>query len=74
MAGSLQRNGKAKTNLKSDTVLSKQRQLLVMKKFCGRCKKELPTDAEYLLCEECHRRTILSEEDREFYENSRLHY
>ena len=46
----------------------------MLKKFCGRCKKELPADAEYLLCEECHRRTVLSEEDREFYENSRLHY
>ncbi len=45
-----------------------------MKKFCGRCKKELPADAKYLLCKECHERAVMSEEDREFYENSRLHY
>ncbi|HEX2556779.1 MAG TPA: hypothetical protein VHK86_00520 [Nitrososphaera sp.] len=45
-----------------------------MKKFCGRCKKELPADSEYLLCKECHGRVVAQEEDREFYENSRLHY
>ncbi|HEX2014578.1 MAG TPA: hypothetical protein VLA68_05055 [Nitrososphaera sp.] len=45
-----------------------------MKKFCGRCKKELPPDSKYLLCEQCHKHTVMSEEDREFYENSRVHY
>jgi hypothetical protein len=45
-----------------------------LKKFCGRCKRELPADSEYLLCKECHGRVVAQEEDREFYENSRLHY
>ena len=46
----------------------------LLKKFCGRCKKELLANTEYLLCEECHKRTVMAEEDREFYENSRVHY
>lgn len=45
-----------------------------MKKFCGRCKRELAADSKYLLCEQCHRKTIIEEQDREFYENSRVHY
>ena len=46
----------------------------MLKKFCGRCKKDLPADSKYLVCKECHTRVVMSEEDREFYENSRLHY
>jgi Zn finger protein HypA/HybF involved in hydrogenase expression len=46
----------------------------VLKKFCGKCKKELPADSKYLLCQECHKRVVMAEDDREFYENSRLHY
>jgi DNA-directed RNA polymerase subunit RPC12/RpoP len=45
-----------------------------MKKFCNRCKKELPQNSKYLLCTDCHRKVILLEDDREFYENSRVHY
>lgn len=45
-----------------------------MKKFCGRCKKELPADSKYALCPDCHKRTVLMEDDREFYENSRVHW
>jgi hypothetical protein len=45
-----------------------------MKKFCGRCKCELPADSKYLLCQDCHKKTIIAEEDREFFENSRVHY
>jgi Zn finger protein HypA/HybF involved in hydrogenase expression len=43
-------------------------------KYCGKCRKLLPADSKYLLCEQCHRRTVMAEEDREFYENSRVHY
>lgn len=57
-----------------NTVLSKNVQYQALKKFCGKCKKELPADSKYLLCQECHKRVVMSEEDREFYENSRLHY
>jgi DNA-directed RNA polymerase subunit RPC12/RpoP len=46
----------------------------MLKKFCGKCKKELGTDSKYLLCEDCHKRIIFLEDDREFYENSRIHY
>jgi predicted amidophosphoribosyltransferase len=45
-----------------------------VEKFCGRCKKELPADARYLLCDSCHKKVALSEDDREFYENSRVHW
>lgn len=45
-----------------------------MNRYCGRCKRLLPADSKYLLCESCHKQTILAEEDREFYENSRVHY
>ncbi|MEO9295947.1 MAG: hypothetical protein ABI347_10170 [Nitrososphaera sp.] len=47
-----------------------------MKKFCGRCKKELPSDSKYLLCEQCHKKVALADDDREkeFYENSRIHW
>ncbi|MGI0048260.1 MAG: hypothetical protein ACREAW_01865, partial [Nitrososphaera sp.] len=56
------------------TVLSQNAAVSPLKKFCGRCRKELPADSKYLLCEDCHKRVVMSEEDREFYENSRLHY
>jgi len=46
----------------------------MLKKFCRKCKKELPNNSKYLLCENCHKQIIFLEEDREFYENSRLHY
>jgi hypothetical protein len=46
----------------------------MLKKFCGKCKRELAADSKYLLCEDCHKRTIFLEDDREYYENSRLHY
>jgi hypothetical protein len=46
----------------------------MLKKFCGRCKRELAADSKYLLCEDCHKTTIFLEDDREYYENSRLHY
>ena len=45
-----------------------------VKKFCGRCRKELPADAKYLLCDDCHKKVALAEDDREFYENSRVHW
>jgi len=45
-----------------------------MKKFCGRCKNELPQDSRYLLCDECHKKVALAEDDREFTENSRVHW
>ena len=45
-----------------------------MKKFCGRCGKELPQEFQYRLCQDCHLKVVRSEEDREYYENSRLHY
>lgn len=47
---------------------------MFVNKYCGRCKKLLSPDSKYLLCEECHKQTLMTEEDREFYENSRLHY
>jgi predicted amidophosphoribosyltransferase len=56
------------------TVLSLNDALSSLKKFCGRCKKELPAESKYLLCEKCHKRVVTSEDDQEFYENSRLHY
>lgn len=46
----------------------------MLRKFCSKCKIELSADSKYLLCENCHKQTLLSEDDREFYENSRLHY
>ena len=55
-------------------VLSQKIAIALLKKFCGRCKKELSADSKYLLCEECHKRVVMSEEDRAFYENSRVHY
>jgi hypothetical protein len=56
------------------TVLSRAFAWILLKKFCGRCKKELPADSKYLLCGDCHRRVALAEDDREFYENSRVHW
>jgi len=47
---------------------------LLLKKFCSKCKKVLPANSKYLLCENCHKQVVMAEEDREFYENSRLHY
>jgi hypothetical protein len=46
----------------------------LLKKFCGMCKKVLPANTRYLLCENCHKQVVMAEEDRQFYENSRLHY
>lgn len=46
----------------------------MLKKFCRKCKKELANESKYLLCENCHKQIILLQDDREFYENSRLHY
>lgn len=45
-----------------------------VKKFCGKCKKELPQDAKYLLCNQCHKNVALADDDREFTENSRVHW
>ena len=46
----------------------------MLKKFCNKCKKQLSADSKYLLCEDCHKSIIFLEDDRAFYENSRLHY
>lgn len=48
--------------------------IYAVKKFCGKCKKELPQDAKYLLCDECHKKVALADDDREFTENSRVHW
>jgi hypothetical protein len=45
-----------------------------MLKFCNKCKKQLSANSKYLLCEDCHKSIIFMEDDRAFYENSRLHY
>ena len=45
-----------------------------MKKFCGRCKKELQVDSKYLLCAECHLKVVKQENDTSYYENSRVRY
>ena len=46
----------------------------MLKKFCRKCKKDLANESKYLLCENCHKQIILLQDDREFYENSRVHY
>lgn len=46
----------------------------MLKKFCRKCKTELANESKYLLCKDCHMKIILLHDDREFYENSRLHY
>ncbi|HKX82124.1 MAG TPA: hypothetical protein VJL54_07695 [Nitrososphaera sp.] len=44
-----------------------------MNKYCGRCKKLLPPDSEYLICEHCHKKTVMDEQDLDIH-NSRVHY
>jgi len=56
------------------SVLSRLCKSYAVKKFCGRCKKELPQDSKYLLCDECHKKVALADDDREFTENSRVHW
>ena len=46
----------------------------MLKKFCKNCKAELANESKYLLCKNCHLNVLLTHDDRELYENSRLHY
>jgi len=46
----------------------------LLKRFCGVCGKELPTNTEYFVCEKCHKAIITSEEKFDYMENSRLYY
>jgi len=60
--------------LNSHTLKYEYSYLGIMLKFCNKCKKQLSADSKYLLCEDCHKSIIFLEDDRAFYENSRLHY
>jgi len=45
-----------------------------LKKYCSVCRKELPTNNEYFLCDKCHKDLIISEDKFDYMENSRIYY
>jgi len=46
----------------------------MLRKFCKKCKKELPAESIYYMCHECHKTVALREGDTSLYEYSRVHY
>jgi hypothetical protein len=48
-------------------------QLMNMKRFCRVCRVELKAQ-KYMLCEQCHKETILGDGESLYIEFSRLHY
>ena len=39
--------------------------ITIVEEILGRCKKVLPANARYLLCENCHKQVVMAEEDEQ---------